>query len=41
MEIQKIVDLLNSPENEYSKFETKNGLMLKVNQKVFIQKIIR
>ena len=37
METQKIVNLLNSPENEFSKFTTKNGTLLTVNQKVVIQ----
>ena len=36
METQKIVNLLKSSENEYSKFATKNGTLLTVNQKVFI-----
>ena len=36
METQKIVNLLNSPENEYSKFATKNGTLLTVSQKVII-----
>ena len=35
METQKIVNLLNSSENEYSKFATKKtGKLLIVNQKV-------
>ena len=29
-------DLLNSSENEYSKFATKNGTLLTVNQKAAI-----
>ena len=37
METQKIVNLLNSSENEYSKFATKNGTLLTVNQKVVIR----
>ena len=37
MEAQKIVNLLNNSENEYSKFATKNGTLLTVNQKVIIQ----
>ena len=41
METQKIVNLLNSPGNEYSKIATKNGTLLKVNQMVLIQKIIQ
>ena len=36
METQKIVNLLNNSENEYSKFMTKNGTLLTVNQKVVI-----
>ena len=40
MKTQKIVNLLNSPENEYSNLQQKNGTLLKVNQKVLIQKII-
>ena len=36
METTKIVNFLNSPENEYSKFETKNGTLLAVNQKAAI-----
>ena len=36
METQKIINLLNCPENEYSKFATKNGTLFTVNQKVVI-----
>ena len=36
METQKIVNLLNSSENEYSKFATKTFMLLIVNQKVII-----
>ena len=36
MKTLKIVNLLSSPENEYSKFATKNGTLLTVNQKLFI-----
>ena len=36
METQKIVNLLNSSGNEYSKFATKNGILLTVSQKVVI-----
>ena len=36
METQKIVNLLNSSENEYVKFATKNGMLLTVSKKVFI-----
>ena len=28
METQKIVNLLNAPDNEFSKFETKNDMLL-------------
>ena len=33
----KDCNLLNSSENEYSKFATKNGTLLRVNQKVGIR----
>ena len=36
METQNIVNLLNSSENKQSKFAMKNGILLTVNQKVFI-----
>ena len=36
METQKITNLLNSIENEYSKYATKNGTLLTVNQKLII-----
>ena len=36
METQKIVNLLNGSDNENSKFATKNGILLIVNQKVII-----
>ena len=36
METQKISNLLNSSENEYSKFATKNGILLTLNQRVTI-----
>ena len=36
METQNIVNLLNDIDNENSKFETKNGMLLTVNQKVII-----
>ena len=36
METPKIVNLLNSPDNEYSKFAAKNDMLLTVNQKVVI-----
>ena len=31
MKTQKILNLLNSPENEYSNFAIKNGTLLTVN----------
>ena len=34
METQEIVNLLSSSKNEYSKFATKNGTLLTVNQRV-------
>ena len=37
MEAQKIINLLNSTENEYLKFATKNGALLTVNQNVIIR----
>ena len=36
METQKIVNLLNDTDNENSKFATKNGMLLTMNQKVII-----
>ena len=36
METQKIVNLLNGSDNENSKFATKNGMLLIVNEKVII-----
>ena len=36
METQKIVNLLNISENEYSKFTTKNGMLLAVKQRVTV-----
>ena len=36
METQKFVDLLNDSDNENSKFATKNGMLLTMNQKVII-----
>ena len=39
METQKIVNLLNGSDNENSKFATKNGMLLTVNQKVIIHKM--
>ena len=41
METQKIVNLLNDIDNENSKFATKNGMLLTVNQKLVIQKMIQ
>ena len=39
METQKIVNLINGTDNENSKFATKNGMLLTVNQKVIIHKM--
>ena len=36
MDTQKTVSLLNSSENEYPKFATKNGTLLTVKQRVTI-----
>ena len=36
METKKIINLLNNSDNENSSFATKNGILLIVNQKVFI-----
>ena len=36
METQKTVNLLNDSNNENSKFATKNGMLLTMNQKVII-----
>ena len=41
METQKIVNLLNGSDNENSKFATKNGILLIVNQMVIIHNIIQ
>ena len=41
METQKFVNLLNGSDNEHSKFATKNGLLLIVNQKVIIHTMIQ
>ena len=41
METQKIINSLNSTENEYSKFATENGTLLTVNRKVIIHMKIR
>ena len=40
METQKIVNLLNDSKNENSKFATKNGMLLTVNQKVITHPVI-
>ena len=40
METEKIVNLLNGSDNENSKFATKNGILLIVNQMVIIHTII-
>ena len=39
METQKIVNLLTGSDNENSKFATKNGMLLTVNQMVIIEKM--
>ena len=36
METQKAVNLLNSSKNEYSKFATKNGMLLTLKERVTI-----
>ena len=36
MEAQKIVNLLNNSENEYSRIAAKNGTLITVNQRVTI-----
>ena len=41
METQKIVNLLNGSDNEDSRFATKNGILLTLNQKVIIHKKIQ
>ena len=41
METQKIIILLNGSDNENSKFATKNGILLIVNQMVIIHTIIQ
>ena len=41
METQKIVNLLNGSDNENSKFATKNGILLIVNQKVITYLIMK
>ena len=37
MEAQKIINLLNVSDNENSKFATKYGILLVMNQKVIIR----
>ena len=41
MEIQKIVNLLNDSDNENSKFTTKNGILLILDQKVITYPIMK
>ena len=41
METQKIVNLINGSDNENSKFATKNGKLLLVNQKVITYQIMK
>ena len=41
METQKIVNLLNGADNENSKFATKNGVLLIVNQMVIVHTLIQ
>ena len=41
METQKIADLLSGSDNENSKFATKNGMLLIVNQMVIINTTIQ
>ena len=36
METQKVVNLLNSSENEFSRLATKNGTLLTVTQRITI-----
>ena len=38
METKNIVNLLNSSENEYSKFATKNGMLLTENQRCLFKR---
>ena len=37
----KIVNLLNGSDNEYAKYATKNGVLLKVSQKLIIHTMIQ
>ena len=41
METKKIINLLNGSDNENSKFATKNGMLLIVNQMVIINTTIQ
>ena len=41
METQKTVNLLNDSDNENSKFATKYGMLLTMNQKVMIHPIMK
>ena len=41
METQKIINLSNGSDNENSKFATKNGILLIVNQKVTTYPIMK
>ena len=41
METQKIINLLNGSDNENSKFATKNGILLIVNQKIITYLIMK
>ena len=41
METQKIVNLLNDSDNDNTKFVTKKGILLIVNQMVIIHKMIK
>ena len=41
MDTQKTVNLLNGFDNENAKFATKNGMLMIVNQKVIIHRMIQ
>ena len=41
MDTQKILNLLNSSENEYLKFATKNGTLLTMNRMAIIHRKIQ
>ena len=41
METQKIANLLNNSNSESSKFATKNGILLTVNQKLITYPMIK